>query len=490
MTGWKEMGGTAHALIVGGGVVALAAAGWLVLRPAEPVVEPTVASAPVAEAPVESAVQAEVQPDAQPEPEPAPEAAASEPQEPASLEQSAVETAEAPVGDGAQAEAPAQPEVQASEAQTPSVTAPAADGAVVPAFDVVRIEPDGAALIAGRADPGAAVSVVVDGVVAAETEADGGGKFVAMFTLPPSTTPRMMTLLSVPVGAEKLASTEQVVIAPTEAAETVASAEPGPVELAPTEPAAGADAAEDQAAPVPEEPVAAKAEDESAAPPPAKEDSASPETAEATQPAEAAPAATVVADATAEPAASPEPSAPAALLLTEDGAKVLQPGNSAKLGRLRNVTIDTISYSTTGAVQLSGRGQAEGFVRLYLNNRPLLEAKVGADGGWEGTLPAVDAGVYTLRADQISERGRVLSRYETPFQREAPELLAQAAPEAGASAPTAKITVQPGFTLWGIAKENYGDGVRYVRVYEANKDQIRDPDLIYPGQVFNVPTGN
>jgi nucleoid-associated protein YgaU len=49
------------------------------------------------------------------------------------------------------------------------------------------------------------------------------------------------------------------------------------------------------------------------------------------------------------------------------------------------------------------------------------------------------------------------------------------------------ITVQPGFTLWGIASESYGDGLLYVQVYEANKDQIRDPDLIYPGQVFTVP---
>ena len=40
---------------------------------------------------------------------------------------------------------------------------------------------------------------------------------------------------------------------------------------------------------------------------------------------------------------------------------------------------------------------------------------------------------------------------------------------------------------WGIASKSYGDGILYVRVYEANKDQIRNPDLIYPGQVFTVP---
>jgi nucleoid-associated protein YgaU len=49
------------------------------------------------------------------------------------------------------------------------------------------------------------------------------------------------------------------------------------------------------------------------------------------------------------------------------------------------------------------------------------------------------------------------------------------------------VTVQPGFTLWRIATENLGDGIRYVQVFEANKEQIRDPDLIYPGQVFTIP---
>ena len=49
------------------------------------------------------------------------------------------------------------------------------------------------------------------------------------------------------------------------------------------------------------------------------------------------------------------------------------------------------------------------------------------------------------------------------------------------------VTVQPGFTLWGIAKERFGDGVFYVQVFETNRDKIRDPDLIYPGQVFAVP---
>ncbi|TCL09103.1 nucleoid-associated protein YgaU [Shimia isoporae] len=49
------------------------------------------------------------------------------------------------------------------------------------------------------------------------------------------------------------------------------------------------------------------------------------------------------------------------------------------------------------------------------------------------------------------------------------------------------VTVQPGSSLWAIARDRYGEGTMYVRVFEANQDKIRNPDLIYPGQVFTVP---
>ena len=69
-----------------------------------------------------------------------------------------------------------------------------------------------------------------------------------------------------------------------------------------------------------------------------------------------------------------------------------------------------------------------------------------------------------------------------------PTTNAAAAPEAATPGSRAVIvTVQPGFSLWRIARETYGEGVLYVKVFEANRDQIRDPDLIYPGQIFTVP---
>jgi nucleoid-associated protein YgaU len=335
----------------------------------------------------------------------------------------------------------------------------------LPAFDVLRVSPEGDAVIAGQAEPRSAVLIRVDGAEVARADADAQGKFVSLFTLPPSAVARIVTLQSVLADGRMLTSAESVILAPTPAAPPVVVA--------------------DAADPAPEEVVAGTAGD--TAPKPAVEAATEADqvVAAAAPLAEDAPIAEDVPAAVATGSA-PEPAPPAALLVSEGGARVLQAAGGAEIDP-RNVTIDAISYSTKGDVQLSGRGQSEGFVRLYLDNEPLMDTEIAPDGTWGGTLPVVAAGQYMLRADQIDAQGAVLSRYETPFQRESPEVLAAAAPD-GADAPmAAKITVQPGFTLWGIAKQNYGSGVMYVQVYEANKQMIGDPDLIYPGQVFNVP---
>ena len=48
-------------------------------------------------------------------------------------------------------------------------------------------------------------------------------------------------------------------------------------------------------------------------------------------------------------------------------------------------------------------------------------------------------------------------------------------------------TVIHGDSLWRISRKIFGQGIRYTRIYEANASQIRNPNLIYPGQVFVVP---
>ena len=60
--------------------------------------------------------------------------------------------------------------------------------------------------------------------------------------------------------------------------------------------------------------------------------------------------------------------------------------------------------------------------------------------------------------------------------------LALAAPAAAAD-----YTVQRGDSLWKIAREQLGDGTRWGELYAANRDTVRDPSLIYAGQVLKIP---
>ncbi|MDB4254946.1 LysM peptidoglycan-binding domain-containing protein, partial [bacterium] len=110
-------------------------------------------------------------------------------------------------------------------------------------------------------------------------------------------------------------------------------------------------------------------------------------------------------------------------------------------------------------------------------------------GDWQIELPQIDTGIYTLRIDEVNEDGAVVSRLETPFKREErAEVAAVLAEETTVDGfEVAVKTVQPGATLWAIAEENLGSGIYYIEVFEANSDLIRDPDLIYPGQIFRIP---
>ena len=168
----------------------------------------------------------------------------------------------------------------------------------------------------------------------------------------------------------------------------------------------------------------------------------------------------------------------------KDSVRVVQ---SSKKGTAQDVSVDAISYDETGDVALSGRGNPSKMVRIYLDNMPVSTAAMDATGQWSTALSEIDAGIYTLRVDELDSTGSVVSRLETPFKREKREDLAAYMLQADEPARINVVTVQPGNTLWAIARERYGQGILYVRVFEENKDKIRDPDLIYPGQVFSLP---
>lgn len=144
------------------------------------------------------------------------------------------------------------------------------------------------------------------------------------------------------------------------------------------------------------------------------------------------------------------------------------------------LTLETIDYDQAGEVVLAGRAQAGSTLQVYLDGNPIGRSVADAEGRW--TLrpeTPVRPGVYTLRVDQVGTDGRVAQRIELPFARAEPQ------PDPGPSAE--RIVVQPGNSLWRIARRVYGAGTRYTVIYQANREMIRDPDLIYPGQVFTLP---
>lgn len=310
-----------------------------------------------------------------------------------------------------------------------------------PSIDEVRNEADGLTVIAGRAEAGSDVVLLVDGVEATTVQAGRDGAFAIITMLVPNGDAQVLRIVQRIDGTDL--ATDDIILAPRTAP---------PVALAVAEPVEGAT------------PDAPEVETET------KAEAETPDTAPE-----------VVVAAT-DPAPAPEP---VAILKSDaDGVEILNRSSAPEV--MSNVAIDTISYSQTGDVLLSGRAQSQASaVRVYLNNAVITTLSVDTTGRWRGDLPDVDTGIYTLRVDEVTTAGEVSSRVETPFKREAPEVLAAAQNDTGASAKA--VTVQTGATLWAIARDRYGDGTLYVRVVEANKGNIRNPDLIYPGQVFELP---
>ena len=166
------------------------------------------------------------------------------------------------------------------------------------------------------------------------------------------------------------------------------------------------------------------------------------------------------------------------LIVRDDGndLKILAP---IQVSSVDSITLDTISYTQDSSAELAGRARLDNTIRIYLNNKLEGEVKVNESGAWKTTLSDIQAGVYTLRLDELNDNGTVEGRLELPFKKE-DEALIQAMGEGS-------ITVQPGNSLWRIARKYYGKGIQYVEIFERNSHLIKDPDLIYPGQVFSLP---
>jgi nucleoid-associated protein YgaU len=186
----------------------------------------------------------------------------------------------------------------------------------------------------------------------------------------------------------------------------------------------------------------------------------------------------------AEVASARPPSEPLAVALPRKGGaqgRILQaPGRISTDGTLALMVLD---YDDTGRIRLRGEALPGAPLRVYVDNQPAGAVVVEPSGQWSTVLqPVLAPGDYTLRLDQLDPSGKPTARLETPFTR-------ASQPPVEGDVQVDFVIVQPGNSLWRIARRLFGEGVHYVHIYDANQGQIRDPDLIYPGQVFEVPTG-
>ncbi|MGI4975473.1 MAG: LysM peptidoglycan-binding domain-containing protein [Janthinobacterium lividum] len=165
----------------------------------------------------------------------------------------------------------------------------------------------------------------------------------------------------------------------------------------------------------------------------------------------------------------------------EDAApRVLQAPRDAGAGPLG---LDAVDYDDRGHIRFAGHASPGAVVRLYADNRALGDAAADAQGRWSLAPASLATGLHQLRVDQIGvdaagRAGKVVARVELPFRK---VLLPKGAVAKG------QVVVQPGENLWRLARTAYGEGLRYTVILRANRGQIRDPALIYPGQAFTVP---
>lgn len=314
-------------------------------------------------------------------------------------------------------------------------------------FDVVRITPEGEAVMAGRAKPGSTVTILDKDKSLGEVTADERGEWVFVPEKPLASGSRQLGLEIRKKSGETVQSESVVVLVVPEKGKDIAGR--------PTE--------------KPSQPLALMVPRKGTGPSTVLQKP----TIGAREPAAGPPRFAALA-----PTPGGVPPAPRAAPSGSLAAVPKPPGG----GMGFRLSVDTVDYDDAGRLSLSGRAQPGALVQLYLNNRFIGRTRAGSDGIWRLSPDrTVVPGLYTLRVDHVDANGKVLARMAFPFARAEPLTEIR---------PGTVVVVQPGNSLWRLARRAYGAGMQYTMIFEANRDQIRDPDLIYPGQVFTLPVTN
>ncbi len=209
-----------------------------------------------------------------------------------------------------------------------------------------------------------------------------------------------------------------------------------------------------------------------------------------------------VAAAESNAAAMPEGQADAAAPAPEMAAKSEPEPVIEEPKREYRLALDAVE--TEGRmVYAAGTGNPGTLVRVYADDTYIGETATNDDGRWLlETEAEIAAGNVVVRADELQEGSAdVVRRAEVPFFKQADAIAllpttAKAGAGAGENAAGGEllaprsVIIRSGDNLWTISRRTYGRGIRYTTIYQANNDQIRNPHLIYPGQVFVLPEGD
>ncbi|MRG55835.1 LysM peptidoglycan-binding domain-containing protein [Phyllobacterium sp. SYP-B3895] len=349
----------------------------------------------------------------------------------------------------AKVESPALPAANAPAAQ-PDASVPQGEATITssgPTFDILRVEPSGSIVVAGKAAKNATVDLLSGSQIVGTGKATDTGDFVIALDTPLKPGDYQLVLRSTLPDGSALTSLETAIV-------SIPENKSGQV-LALVE--------------------------QSGQP------SRMITTPQATAP--AAPAEAQTATATAASPDGDKPAAPAERALVAVEAVEIE-GNK---------------------IFIAGTSEPGSTVKLYANDDPLGTTKTAPNGRFLlQTVQELAVGDYIIRAEMMGRDGMtIIARAAVPFKREAGErvaAIADATPGDSATGavpqgtdPAAQnseaplknvdgsVIIRRGDNLWRISRRTYGAGVRYTTIYLANKEQIRNPNKIFPGQVFTLP---
>ena len=143
--------------------------------------------------------------------------------------------------------------------------------------------------------------------------------------------------------------------------------------------------------------------------------------------------------------------------------------------KLNGLGLDTIEYYEDKKLKISGRATPNSKIELFLSDIVYEETFADLDGVWKIELNEIEFLKYELKIEthinneKIAIKTSILEDFKSSLLIEK------------------KIVVEDGNSLWRIAKRTLGGGIYYSEIYKNNIKKINNPDLIFPGQVFNIP---